>query len=394
MAGEAQRPNVVVFGGCGFIGRNLVSYLLENGLVSSVRVVDKVPPQVAWLSSIHREVFEDPRVVFKSANLINQGACDAAFEGGTFKYAFNCACETKPGQTEPVYREGIYKVSMNCATAAANHRVDRFVELSSGAMYSSEKTGHKEDDKVDPWTQVAKFKFQVEEGLRNIPGLRFTILRPAIVYGVGDKTGIVPRLVIGGIYKHLNESMKLLWDKNMVMNTVHVEDLCRAMWHVCQREDTLGHVYNVADDGHTTQGLLSEIISELFNINHDYYGNTLSSICKTDMIGVVEEVNDKHSGPWAELCARDGVENTPLSPYIHQELLYNKHLNLDTSKLRNTNFTLTRPQLNKERLQEVSAFPKEKMIFQSECYFFSSGHHTMLWIRYNEIFLIHNLSYQ
>lgn len=72
------------------------------------------------------------------------------------------------------------------------------------------------------------------------------------------------------------------------------------------------------------------------------------------MSSVVEEVNDKHMGPWAEACGKDGVENSPLSPYIDQELLYNKHLYLDNGKLiNNTGFTYTYPKLTKDALREV-----------------------------------------
>lgn len=63
----------LTFAGCGFIGRNLVSYLISNELVSSLRIVDKVPPQVAWLSDNHNKYFNNPIVEFKSANLINEG---------------------------------------------------------------------------------------------------------------------------------------------------------------------------------------------------------------------------------------------------------------------------------------------------------------------------------
>ena len=36
--------------GVGFVGRNLVQYLLDNELVSHIRVADKVPPITAWLN--------------------------------------------------------------------------------------------------------------------------------------------------------------------------------------------------------------------------------------------------------------------------------------------------------------------------------------------------------
>lgn len=64
-------------------------------------------------------------------------------------------------------------------------------------------------------------------------------------------------------------------------------------------------------------------------------------------------MNDKHLIPWAEVCQKDGIENTPLSPYMSEELLYKKHLYLDGSKLKNLQFDMTVPVITKEKLQEV-----------------------------------------
>ncbi|XP_034940864.1 uncharacterized protein [Chelonus insularis] len=351
---NTSKPGVIILGGCGFIGRNLAAYLIENELVSFVRLVDKVPPQTAWLNKYHRDIFENSLVEFKSANLINPVSCQNAFNcNHAIDFVFNCAGETKSCQTDPVYREGIYKLSMNCAQNAAKIGVKRYIEISSGNMYSSEKLPHKEDDPTDPWTFIAKHKLQVENDLKNISNLKYTILRPAIVYGIGDKNGLAPRLVIGAVYKHLGEMMKLLWGPNLHMNTVHVMDVVRAMWHVTNRDDTIGQIYNVVDESDSTQGSISAVVSELFNINHDYWGNTLSTFAKTDMNAVVEEVNDKHMAPWAEACSKDGIENSPLSPYIDQELLYNKHLYLHPNKLISTEFSYSYPKLTKQALKEM-----------------------------------------
>lgn len=350
-----KKARVIVLGGCGFIGRNLVEYLLDNHLVSYVRVVDKVPPQTAWLNTKHQRLFENPLLEFKSANLINIASCQNAFSSDEpIDYVFNCAGETKSSLTDPVYKEGIYKLSLNCAQLAAKIKVSRYVEISSGNLNATEKSPHKEEDAGEPWTFVAKYKLQVEHELKNVPDLKYTILRPAIIYGCGDRNGLAPRLVVGAVYKHLGEMMKLLWGPDLHMNTIHVRDVARAIWHVANRPETIGQTYNLVDEGDSTQGSISAIVSELFNINHDYWGTTLSTLAKTDMSSVVEEVNDKHMGPWAEACRKDGVENSPLSPYIDQELLYNKHLYLHPGKLSNTTgFTYLYPKLTKDALKEI-----------------------------------------
>lgn len=70
----------------------------------------------------------------------------------------------------------------------------RYVEVSAGSMYSSDKTPHKEDGPLEPWTFIAKWKCRVEKELSNIPDLKYTILRPAIIYGLGDKHGLSKNL--------------------------------------------------------------------------------------------------------------------------------------------------------------------------------------------------------
>lgn len=92
-------------------------------------------------------------------------ACKTAFSTAdsdqTWDFVINCAGETKSGQTDPVYKEGILKLSLNCAKQAALLNVKHYVEFSSGNMYSSEKVPHEEDGAVEPWTFVAKWKRQV-----------------------------------------------------------------------------------------------------------------------------------------------------------------------------------------------------------------------------------------
>lgn len=64
----------------------------------------------------------------------NAFSCDEPID-----YVFNCAGETKSGLTDPVYKEGIYKLSLNCAQQAAKIKALHYVEISSGNLNASEK---------------------------------------------------------------------------------------------------------------------------------------------------------------------------------------------------------------------------------------------------------------
>lgn len=168
---------------------------MTNELASKVKVVDKTPPQMAWLNRRHTAAFASPVVEFCSGNLINAASCQNAFkieseDGSSWDFVVNCAAETKPGQTDPVYQEGILKLAMNCANEAAKCRCKRFIELSTGSMCSSEKVPQKEDCPVEPWTMVGKYKAQTERELGKVEGLSYTILRLPICYGTGDRKGL------------------------------------------------------------------------------------------------------------------------------------------------------------------------------------------------------------
>jgi nucleoside-diphosphate-sugar epimerase len=46
--------------------------------------------------------------------------------------------------------------------------------------------------------------------------------------------------------------MKLLWTKDLKMNTVHVRDVVRALWHL-KDAGPPGEVYNLVDKGETSE---------------------------------------------------------------------------------------------------------------------------------------------
>lgn len=68
---------------------------------------------------------------------------------------------------------------------------------------------------------------------------------------------------------------------------------------------------------------------------------------------IVEEINDKHMAPWAEICLRDKTENTPLTPFMDGELIQHCHLNLSNEKLKATGYRLKVPLLTQENIEEV-----------------------------------------
>jgi nucleoside-diphosphate-sugar epimerase len=210
-------------------------------------------------------------------------------DGKEFDYVFNLAAETKYGQTDEVYNEKIYSLSVTVAKEAAKRKAKAFVEVSTGQVYDGGKKASTEDSKLKPWTHMAKAKLKAEEELQKIPGLKLIICRPAICYGPADISGITPRLIIGAVYRQLKEEMKFLWTKDLRINTVHVSDVVRALWFVAAKKEQKGgrttditktEIYNLADKGDTDQGSVNAIIESVFGIETGFQGTMISQFAK------------------------------------------------------------------------------------------------------------------
>ena len=213
---------MLVLGGCGFVGRYLVALLVERGLCSRVRVVDKVMPAMASLSPAHKAVFASPLVEYKQADLSRQAGVEKAFEGGGFAFVFNLTYDgIGYGQADEVYQQLVVDVSTRAGMAAKQHGVKRFIELSTAQVYEpSDKPSTEAGSKLKPWTKQATFKLRAESILRDVPTLPVVVLRAATIYGPGDISGLSPRVICAAAYRHLGEKMKFAWDGKLRTNTV------------------------------------------------------------------------------------------------------------------------------------------------------------------------------
>lgn len=78
---------------------------------------------------------------------------------------------------------------------------------------------------------------------------------------------------------------------------------------------------------------------------------------------MTEEVNDKHLKPWSDLCKRSGITNTPLTPYLDPELLYNNPLSVDGSAIEATGFKYDHPTLEEKSIREIIDYYTQQNLF-------------------------------
>ncbi|KAL1869314.1 hypothetical protein VTK73DRAFT_3181 [Phialemonium thermophilum] len=363
----AEKPSVLIIGGLGYIGRFLALYIHQNQLASEVRLVDKVLPQLAWLPPEFEEACAGSK--FVQADASREQSMNRVFDrpdGKQWDYVFNCGGETRYSQEDEVYRLRSLALSVAVGKEAAKRKVKVFVELSTGMVYKSDSSPSKEQDKLKPWSKIAVFKLQAEQELAKIEGLNLVIVRLAHVYGPYASQWVATALCMARVLKALDEEMKWLWTRDLRTNTVHIHDVSRALWAVATwydagrkgwDEQKMGKVptFNVVDKGSTTQGVMADLIGQIFGIQTAFQGQIISSFARLNMGSVVDDVNDELLGPWAELLEEAGITKPgPLSPFMEKELLKDTDLSMDGSLLEKVvGFQYERPKITKELLEEV-----------------------------------------
>lgn len=93
----------------------------------------------------------------------------------------------------------------------------------------------------------------------------------------------------------MGEPVRILWKGSTACNTIHVEDFCRAVWHLLKQPESVRETYNLVDSGQTTQDMIAEIVSSLFGVKHEFLGTVISSLCKVHILLVnCEYLNFKY----------------------------------------------------------------------------------------------------
>ncbi|KAF4985273.1 hypothetical protein FDECE_16682 [Fusarium decemcellulare] len=363
----AEKPSVLIIGGLGYIGRFLALYIHQNELASEVRLVDKVLPQLAWLAPEFSEACSQDK--FMQADASRPEGLARIFDrpdGKQWDYVFNCGGETRYSQEDEVYKLRSLNLSIAVGKEAAQRGVKTFVELSTGMVYKSDSSPSKEGDKLKPWNRIAVFKLQAEEELSKIEGLNLVIVRLPHVYGPYASQWVATALSMARVYKHLEGEMKWLWTKDLRTNTAHIDDVTRALWSVAAwydagkakwDEGSMGKIpiFNIVDEGATSQGTMATIIGDIFQIETGFQGQLISTFARLNLDSVVDDVNDELLGPWADLLADAGITRPgPLTPFMEKELLKDTDLSMDGSRLKAVlGFEYQKPRLTKELIEEV-----------------------------------------
>jgi len=171
--------NIIIFGGCGFIGSHLIKYLNSIGLTPIVCDIVKEP----ILKNLeYKYIYVDVR---KTINI------DISMYN--ISTIFNLAAISKsPGHKKYEYYDTNIKGAQNVCNFARNNKINKIVFTSTIAVYGFSEKPCFESNILNADSDYGKSKIEAENihsyWLEESENKELLILRPAVVYGLYENS--------------------------------------------------------------------------------------------------------------------------------------------------------------------------------------------------------------
>lgn len=243
---------ILLTGGAGFIGSNLVEHFLNDERIELVRVMDNLSN--GYLENI-KEFFGHPKFEFLEEDICDYEACLRACDG-IDKISHQAALGSVPRSIENPRKSTEVNVlgTVNILHAAVTKKVSRVVLACSSSTYGDHPGLPKIEDRIgNPLSPYAVTKVAVEqfaEVFHRTYGLDFIGLRYFNIFGpkqnpTNPYAAVVPifsQAFIDGKAPKVNGDGETSRDFTYVENAIHANDLAI---HTTS-EEALNQIYNVA----------------------------------------------------------------------------------------------------------------------------------------------------
>ncbi len=247
MPNAADRPPILVTGATGLLGSHVAERLVASG--DRVRALVRPGSDTRFLETLEVELIP--------GDLTDPGSLDRAVQGVATIY--HCAAKVGDWGAWAEFQSGCIDATANLARVAIEHRVGRFLHISSTSAYGHPAEGGPPIDEAAPlgqrlwpiWDYYTRSKVESERVLWDLHenrGLPLTIIRPSWLYGERDRTTLkrlVGRLQAGKV--------PLIGRGDNPLSAIYAGNVAGAAILAANDPGSIGEAYNVTHQGQITQ---------------------------------------------------------------------------------------------------------------------------------------------
>ena len=268
-----KKINLLITGGAGFIGSNLVEYFLQDDRVGLVRVLDNLSN--GYIENI-QEFFDHPRFEFIEGDIRDYETCLKACEG-IDKISHQAALGSVPRSIENPMQSTEVNIlgTVNLMHSSVQQKVERIILAFSSSTYGDHPALPKVEENIgNPLSPYAVTKATIEQFadvFGKTYGLNWIGLRYFNVFGPKQNpenpyAAVIPiftKAFLNNTECIINGDGETSRDFTYVNNVIQMN--CKALF--IDNKESLNQVYNTACNDQVT---LNQLIKHLASIT----GNT------------------------------------------------------------------------------------------------------------------------
>lgn len=264
-----DKKSVLVTGGAGFIGSNLVEALLGNPGISIVRVLDNL--STGFLKNI-RDFLKNPRFEFYEGDIRDADICMKASYGIDLISHQAALCSVPRSIKDPVTSTHVNILgTVNIFDAARQNKIQRVVYAASSSTYGDSqklpKTEHEIGNPLSPYAITKLVMEHYAKVFADLYGTEFIGLRYFNVFGPKQDPGGAYAAVIPLFFKAAltGQSPTINGDGTYSRDFTFVENAVQAniMALFTQNKEAVNQVYNIACGERTDLNQLWEMICKI-----------------------------------------------------------------------------------------------------------------------------------
>ena len=281
MTSDYRKRTILITGGCGFIGTNLVKYLSDRGY--KVRILDNLSTS-SRIWATDRRQSKLPPVALITGDIRDREVVEKAVAGvdAVVHLAAYTSVVDSLGNPDEVFDINV-NGTFNLLEAWHPHGVENFIFASSNATVGEQAPPIDETKIPQPLSPYGASKLAGEalcSTYHHSFGLRSVSLRFANCYGpYSEHTPIVATAFM----KWAREGKPLIiyGDGNQTRDFVHVDDVCYAVYLSLTVPDSNSRVFQIGSGVETSINQLAEMITAVT-------GNNLQTIHEPERKGEVK----------------------------------------------------------------------------------------------------------